>query len=258
MPLVRQSLALLRGLRDEGHESIIVGVSGGKDSLATLSLCTQVFPVVHGYFLYVVPGLECEERYLRIAEKRFGIDLIRLPSPPAASYLRFSALRKLNAVYHKKLSKNLRYTDIEAILRSRCNSHWIAGGQRITDSLQRRGMILRHKGVWREFGRCYPIWDWKPRDVLSYLRSQKIPIPGMFGTQVTGTSGVALSDTRSLVWIRDNFPQDFEKICRVFPGCRDMIFRDELRVQHGIKEAVTKKIEEDAEFDMGDAASEAG
>lgn len=53
---------------------ILVAVSGGKDSLATLDVCIRHFgrENVTGFLMELVPGLECEWRSIRAVERRFG------------------------------------------------------------------------------------------------------------------------------------------------------------------------------------------
>ena len=38
-------------------DRVLVGVSGGKDSVVTLDLCARFFPHVVGFFMYLVKGL---------------------------------------------------------------------------------------------------------------------------------------------------------------------------------------------------------
>lgn len=235
MSLIRDALTLLEGIRDDGHDSIIVGVSGGKDSLTTLDLCTQVFPVVHGFFMHMVPGLECEERNLRIAERRYGVTLHRLPHPGLAAALRFGHLRDGSPSLSSGIDRNLSFVDVERIVRARTGSTWIAAGHRIIDSLHRRGMITKHRGRWEKFRRCYPIWDWKPKDVFAYMRAKKIPIPQMFGSSVTQTSGFDPGNPACLLFLKKHFPQDYAKVVEWFPHAESVLMRDEMRAKYEIE-----------------------
>lgn len=239
--MIRESLELLRRLRDSGATEIVCAVSGGKDSLAVLDLCHRAFPTsegctVHGFFLWLVEGLECEERFLRAAESRYGMVIHRLPSPTRAFFLRNSVLTKRRTDIEGSIRRDLRWGDIEAIMRSRTGADWFAYGHRITDSLQRRAMIQSSGGILEKPRRIYPIWDWKPRDVFGYLRARNIVIPPMFGSMRHKTAGVSPTDPEAMLFLKQNWPADYEKLVRVFPGIETLIYRDELRAKYEIEE----------------------
>lgn len=231
---IKAALALLKSIRAKGVTEIICGVSGGKDSLATLDLCARVFDRVHGFFLFLIPGLESEEKHLSAAEKRCGIALHRLRHPAMSNYLRFSQLRECRPETEDAIRRNLRWDDIERVMRSRTGAKWFAYGHRIMDSLHRRGMLLTAKGVLEKQQRCYPLWDWSHTDVFSYLRANKIPIPSMFGVKTHKTSGLCPDDVKCLLELRQHYPSDYAKIIAVFPHAEHLIERSELREKYGI------------------------
>ncbi|MCC7422554.1 MAG: phosphoadenosine phosphosulfate reductase family protein [Planctomycetaceae bacterium] len=236
--MIREAIALLESLKaEQGVDTITVGVSGGKDSLVTLDLCAKVFgPAnVRAFFLFYVQGLECEEKHLRGAENRYGITIHRLPNPGLAALLRTSALRRRTPSIEQAIDKQLRWTEIERIMRHRTRTDWFAYGHRITDSLQRRGMILASKGVKPKERRCYPIWDWKPADVFSYLRAKRIPLPPMYGSGRARTSGVYPGSPECLLFLRKHYPDDLERIFQVFPHSKDLLAREEVRAAHDIR-----------------------
>ena len=236
--MIQDAIKLLEGVRDAGNPQIIVGVSGGKDSLVTLDLCCRVFHPshVHAFFLFLIEGLESEQRYLRFVESRYKIRIHHLRHPDMAHYLRTSWLsRQRTPEIEELIRRNFKWSDVEAIMRARTGVKWFAYGHRITDSLQRRAMIQGHKGVIQSRRVCYPIWDWKPREVFSYLRSNALPIPPMMGSRVDRTSGIAPHSVECLLYLKKNFPDDFEKIVSVFPRSLDLIERDVIRAKYEIQ-----------------------
>jgi hypothetical protein len=74
----------------------------------------------------------------------------------------------------------------------------------------------------------YPIKGWTRYDVLAYCNAQKIPIPDEY-RQSAG--GVDLS-TRSLLWVYDNYRDDFERLARYFPHIEAVVHR---RDWYGVK-----------------------
>lgn len=237
--MIRESLSLLHHIRDDFRQTgIIIGVSG-KDSLVVLDLCHQVFGSdnVVGFHLEILPHLECVESTLGMVERRYGIAIHRLAHPDASDYLRFSRFRKCSPTVEDKIQRNLRWADIEAVMRSRTGLEWIAQGHRITDSLQRRAMIQRHRGLMKKQRRIYPIWDWKPVDVFAYIRQKRIPVPPMFGSRIDKTSGVAPGSAECMLYLKNHHPRDYQRIVSVFPGVETLAYRDELRASYETKQA---------------------
>lgn len=69
-------------------DSVIVGFSGGKDSIVCLDLCMRYFQNVKPYFMYLVPGLEFQEDMLRRYEARYGVEITRLPHFECSNFLK--------------------------------------------------------------------------------------------------------------------------------------------------------------------------
>jgi hypothetical protein len=68
-----------------------------------------------------------------------------------------------------------------------------------------------------------PLSEWTKLDVLSYLKGRGLPIPDSSGRSATG---IDLS-TPALLWLHDNFPHDFAKLCEVFPFTEAVVWRRE-------------------------------
>jgi 3'-phosphoadenosine 5'-phosphosulfate sulfotransferase (PAPS reductase)/FAD synthetase len=234
--MISDSLDMLRRIRDAGNPEIIVAISGGKDSLCVVDLCSRIFTRLHGFFLYFLKGLESEEQFLRLAESRYGITIHRLPGPGLATAIRYSRLRRCRPELEDKVRRDLKWADIERIMRQRTGANWIAYGHRMIDTLQRRAMLKSHEGVLEKHRRIYPIWDWAPCDVFSHLRTQRIPTPPMFGALKHKSSGLAPDDVKCLFYLQKHFPRDFARVIAAFPHATDLMFRDELRARYEIEQ----------------------
>lgn len=229
------ALSMLQKLRDDGHSSVIVGYSGGKDSLAAMDLAHRVgFKKVHAYFYYAVPDLRCENQRIDLVERRYGVTVHRLPAPILSESLRLGINRSFSLEMFQKLGKKLQYADLEAILRQRTGADWFVYGHRTCDSPQRCGMIKPHQGRIERLRRMYPLWDWKPVDVLSYLRFRGLPIPAMFGSSIRGTSGIAPDSPDCLLWLKKFYPDDLQKLFKFYPFAKLIIPREEARARHAI------------------------
>jgi phosphoadenosine phosphosulfate reductase len=75
-------------------DNVIVGFSGGKDSICALDLCCRYFGTVHAYFMYLVPGLSFQEAQLRWYEQRHNLKIHRVPHPMLSSWLKWGVFRK--------------------------------------------------------------------------------------------------------------------------------------------------------------------
>ena len=99
MPVLLQPIQTVAALTD----SVIVGFSGGKDSVVTLDLCMKHFSRVEAYFLYYVPGLSFNERMLTWAEHHYGLTIYRLPHFELAQFLRYGSFRPVDQEFRPSL-----------------------------------------------------------------------------------------------------------------------------------------------------------
>lgn len=200
---------------------VIVGLSCGKDSVVTLDLCARFFSRVESYFMYLVPGLEYQESVLRHYERRYGIRVHRIPH-----FILSDAFRYGSFIREDYSVPTIGVEDSYAYIRAKTGLHWIACGERVADSTFRRGMILSVGSVWRQRGRFYPLAYWNKRDVLEYIKRNKLPVSGAH--RVLGSSGGSL-DPAEMAAIKQNFPRDWEKIKAFFPYIEAAVKAHEIR-----------------------------
>lgn len=214
-------------LRRPGSSSALIGLSGGKDSLVTLDLCSRVFSDVQCFFMYVVRGLESIEAPVEAAAKRYGAKLHYVPHFSLGGYLRGGVMRPhlRDTVGWRKT----RQVHIEALMRERTGLAWIAYGHRMAESLERRGMLHANSGFDEKGPRLYPIWDWTTADVWAYIRAAKIPPPPQLGRVNQG--GVNLK-FETLSWFAEHAPADLERIFEMFPYARALFHRARFAEEH--------------------------
>lgn len=172
-------------------DSVIVGFSGGKDSIVTLDLCVRYFKRVVPFFMYLVPDLEFQERMLKRYEDKYGIEIIRLPHVDIVGI-----------------------TDTYEYLRQRTGIHWIAAGERCADSIVRNAMIKQSGSIDYKRGRFYPIAYWNKQEVLQYIKYKKLylsPEQKKIGFSFRSLAGCELAT------IKNMYPADYEKILKVYP-----------------------------------------
>ena len=117
-------------------DSVIVGFSGGKDSIVTLDLCFRYFKRVVPFFMYLVPGLEFQEKMLRWYENKYNTEIIRVPHFEVSEFLKYGSF----TLYDHDIDI-VGITDSYEYIRQQSGIHWIAAGERCADSIVRNAMI---------------------------------------------------------------------------------------------------------------------
>lgn len=206
----------------------MVGLSGGKDSLATLDLCVREFGAssVSCFYMYLVKGIECVEQTLRWCERRYKVEVHFLPHWQLANAYKY-------AVYmpHRPGAsewRDTRLVDVETAARAATGAEWIANGHRMTDSIERVGMLTKNKGFDRVGRRVYPLRSWNEASVVAYLRARKIPLPPRLTILNRSMSGVSFRED-VLLAIKQRYPDDYARILEVFPYVESKLFRYELQ-----------------------------
>lgn len=196
-------------------DSVLVGLSCGKDSIVSLDLCCRYFKHVVPFYMYLVPGLSFHEAMIRFVENKYGVEVIRIPHPMLSSWLKWGVFRKDNLSLPE-----ISFNDVYHYLRLTTGIWWIAGGERIADSIVRRAMMKRSGSIDEKRGRFYPISHFTKKDVLAYIKARRLKLSPEYDVMGYSFRGIEPHD---MVKIRERFPADFETIKRFFPfveaGC---------------------------------------
>lgn len=190
-------------------DSVIVGFSGGKDSIVTLDLCFRYFKRVVPFFMYLVPGLEFQEKMLRWYENKYKTEIIRIPHFEVSEFLKYGSF----TLYDHNVDV-VGITDTYEYIRQKTGIHWIAAGERCADSIVRNAMIKQSGSIDYKRGRFYPIAYWKKNDVMQYIKLRRLylsPEQKKLGFSFRSLSG------NELAVIKEHYPDDYKKILRVYP-----------------------------------------
>ena len=195
------------------NEPLIIQFSGGKDSICMLDLLMQhhngKMVVV---FFYFVKGLEIKERTLNFYEKKYGIKIDQYPS-------------------HRTLTlstgKKWKMADIETMLREKYDISYIAQGSRKQESMARRGMMANlDDGLDKRNLKFYPIADMSNKQVLSYCKINKLPLPVEYNHGMD--RDIWVPDAAKMLWLKNNMPEDYRKIITEFPQLESMVKRESM------------------------------
>lgn len=190
-------------------DSVLVGFSSGKDSIVTMDLCFKYFKHVVPYFMYIVPNLEFQEQTLQKYERHYNTEIIRIPHFEVSNFMRYGTFRNIDP-YVRLVSITEEYD----YLRLQTGIDWIAAGERISDSIVRRAMIKNSGSIDQKRGRFYPVAYWNKHDVLTYIKRKRLYMPP--DSRKLGFSFKSLAGNELAV-IKQNFPNDYEKILRYYP-----------------------------------------
>jgi phosphoadenosine phosphosulfate reductase len=218
---------LLRSVHGSA-DKILVGLSGGKDSLVTLDLCVREFGAssVVCFFMYFVKGLRCVETTIRWVEQHYGVAVHYLPH-----WCLGLAYKYATYMPHRHGAdgwRDMRMTDVEQVARQKTSVDWLAYGHRMCDSIERVGMLKKLGGIDRAVRRVYPLWKWNEAAVFAYLRQHRIPTPPRLTILRRSSSGVSF-EIDVLLAIKQRYPDDFDRILEVFPFAGAKLARHELQ-----------------------------
>ena len=103
---------------------------------------------------------------------------------------------------------------IYAYLRKQTGLTWIAGGEKINDSIVRRAMLKHSGSIDTQRGRFYPVMYWTDKEVKQYIKMNKLLYP-KFNREL-GFSFHSLAG-KELSAIKKIYPSDYERILKFFP-----------------------------------------
>lgn len=193
----------------EKTDSVILFCSLGKDSLVLLDLIYPKFKRVVCVFMYFVKDLDHINRYINWVKSRYpNIEFEQIPHWNLTYILRSGTY----CVPNPKV-KLIKIADVDESMRLKFGINYTFYGMKKADSMNRRLMLGTYKNF-ENNGKVYPLTDWTQKDVLAYMRQNKLPEPVRYSKNASGGVGFNLE---CFLWLRDNYPQDLKKILNTFP-----------------------------------------
>lgn len=211
-------------------DECILFCSLGKDSLVLLDLIYPKFKRVVCVFMYFVKGLEHIERWIGWLKAKYpNVVFEQVPHWNLTYVLRGG----LYCVAQPKI-KLLKLRDVVDTMSIKHQIGYTFLGMKKADGMNRRLMLNTYKDdAYIHQGLCYPLAEWTQKDILAYMRQHNLPEPVRYGKNAS--NGVGFNDD-CFVWMEKNFPQDLEKIYKVFPMSRRILFEYHLRKEREERE----------------------
>lgn len=225
MNLLTPTMNSIKALSEKTDRVLLFHSAAGKDSIALLEMLSPHFKFIQCVFLYMVKDLDHINRYIKWAENRYK-NCKFIQTPHYAYYnLKKQGLYESEQIPYsewalsKIADKVTEETDIE---------HSVYGFKK-NDSMNRRIMLNRYENFTNPQGtKLYPLADWSNRQVLAYIKKQRLINPLQYSKLGNAKSqGTAIDDIGFLMWCKNNAPEDLKKIIAEFPDAERIIFEYE-------------------------------
>jgi hypothetical protein len=200
-------------------DTITLAFSCGKDSIGAWLALRPHFTRIVPVYMYLVPDLDFVDKSIRYYEEFFQTPILQVPHPSLIRLLRnltFQAPENINIIERCGFApldydKIIQQVKIDLKL-PKITYH--ATGVRAADSPIRRAAVNRSGAINEKRKQFMPIWDWNKARLLEEMKKSGVKLPidyKLFGRSFDGI------DYRFLKPIKDNLPDDYQKIIEFFP-----------------------------------------
>ena len=180
----------------------LVCFSTGRDSVVMLDLMMKYYKGEMKFvYFYFVPNLSYKEKLLRYYETKYNIKIERKPYWVTLSYM---------------LGKEIKQGEYMKWLRSEYNISYIVMGTRRCETLHRSIILKNINGVDERNHYFYPVVDWTQKQVSSYVKMHNLPIGEEYKDGFK--HDLSTPDHLGLLYIKNQYPEDYEKIISTFPN----------------------------------------
>ncbi len=226
--------ALCRHVSEQTAGRVILSFSGGKDSIGAWLQLRRYFNEIVPVYLYLVPRLSFVEEDLAYYEQVFGQHIMRMPHPSLYRWLNnlvFQAPEHIRPIMEARLWE-FDYESVAELIRLNRGlplETLAASGVRAVDSPYRWAAIKQHGPINEGKRKFYPVYDWRKERLLTEIREAGIKLGvqyKLFGRTFDGL------DFRFLKPIRDNYPEDYDRILEFFPLAELSLRRMQYRARH--------------------------
>jgi sulfate adenylyltransferase subunit 2 len=220
------SKIVLKYLRSKTSE-VILFYSGGRDSIVLLDMMAAHFKHVHVVFMYFLPDMRVYTPYLNFVKKYNNITLYQ--------YQHWNTINLLRAGYlcnaHRVNVPNIKLKDIEQKAREDTGCEYMIFGYKRSDGLSRNIFLKTYlfNAINEKAKKAFPLAEWSQKDVSNYISSKNLLKPIVFRGQKT--NGIGLNE-KAMLLLRDRFPDDLQKVLKVFPYAEKILFEHDYRQQN--------------------------
>lgn len=214
--------SIIQSIAERTDRAILFHSATGKDSIALLDLMHPYFHEIVCVFMYTVKDLEHINRYIAWAQRKYPkARFIQIPHYGVYSWI------KVGYMGCRQNPKQRKYTlaDLNEKVRERTGIEWTFLGFKQSDSMNRRLMLRGYdrESICEKSRKVYPLSSYKNADVLAYIERNHLITPEAYGGEHQ-SSGSDINDIHYLLWLRENYPGDLQKIYSQFPMVERLVF----------------------------------
>ena len=211
---MKNTVEVIKKVSSKPERAILFHSANGKDSIALLDLMRPYFNEILCVYMYTVPELEHINKYIRYAEQKYNVKFVQVPHFVLYSYIKcgYMGIKKNEKTKYQNLA------NITDSIRLKYGIDWAFFGFKQSDSLNRRLMLRTYEdnAINYETKKCYPLSEWKNKDVLKYIETKQLINPIHYGG-TSQSSGAAINDINFLLYIKKHYPNDYKKVISYFP-----------------------------------------
>lgn len=221
MTLLEHSKEVINTVRQK-TDRVILFYSGGKDSIAMLDMVAPMFSEVVCVYMYFVKDLQHIDRFIKQAKTRYSnVQFLQVPHWNLTYILRSGMYC---SPQHK--IKLMKLSDVIDCVRLQTGVDWVFLGMKQSDNMNRRIMLrtkeYANEAINNKTSIAYPLSKWKNNEVVAYCRQRKLPSPIRYSINKK-SQGVTF-DIDVFLYLRQNYPQDLDKIYATFPQSRVILY----------------------------------
>ena len=225
MQELKRAREIIDDVSKETDSILLFHSLSGKDSIVLLDLCYKKFNRVIVVFMYLVKDLEHIMRYYNYAKAKYpNIEFVQVPHYALFNYI------KTGYMGIKQDTKQRQWTlaDITDKLREKLGVEWACYGFKQSDSLNRRLMLRSYtdgkEAINWKTKKFYPLSTYKNKEIMDFILDHRLKNPEVCGTNKQ-SSGVDIEDVEYQKYLKELFPEDLEKIYKVFPMARIVMLK---------------------------------
>ena len=218
---MKRAIEIINKVAKSSERAILFHSGSGKDSIALLDLLSPRFKEIVCVYMYIVRDLSHINRYINYSINKYpNVTFVQVPHFAVYSYIKNGYMgHKLNP--EQKLYSMDKLTEI---IREKYNIEWAFFGFKMSDSLNRRCMLKTYDmhAINEKTKKCYPLSEYKNKEVLNYIKKEDLVRPEKYGK--SQSSGTDISDVNYLLFLRNKYPSDLNKVLTEYPLAERLLF----------------------------------
>lgn len=225
MQELKRAREIIDDVSKETDSILLFHSLSGKDSIVLLDLCYKKFKRVIVVFMYLVKDLEHIMRYYNYAKAKYpNIEFVQVPHYALFNYIKTGYM----GIKQNTKQRQWTLTDITDKLREKIGVEWACYGFKQSDSLNRRLMLRSYtdgkEAINWKTKKFYPLSTYKNKEIMDFILDHRLKNPEVCGTNKQ-SSGVDIEDVEYQKYLKELFPEDLEKIYKVFPMARIVMLK---------------------------------